>query len=230
MSSSRRRSALSAPSAVKSPPSAPDESVAVRADARVAADAIKRHALGQTLSRREQAAIARQEKLLEAKRLARAYASCAVKDVCAILGVQRTQLQRYIGYGMPVTADGTYNLATTVQWVLAHERQRLKAEQAKGVDALEQMRQVDADRKRLEYAELRGELGPVAHFESVQAQIFGQMRREMESWPSVLAPRLAGHEPRQVQAMLGAEVRKLLERFAGGALRPARPRRRRRRR
>jgi len=208
-------SARSARSAVNSPPPAPDESVAGRADARVAADAIKRHALGEVLNRREQAAIARQEKLLEAKRLARAYSACAVKDVCAILGIQRVQLQRYVSYGLPLNADGSYNLATAVQWVLGHERQRLKGEQAKGGDALERYRAARAQQAEDELQLSQGRLLRREDVERGRVARIAEVTFALTALEKKLPPQLYGLEPRDCQAVLHREFRAARERFAG---------------
>ena len=194
------------------------ESTADRAENEAALAALEKKARKEQLTRAEINAVRRYEERRAGEAKAEAYAHCLGKDLLGLVGGDRKQLVRYQTYGAPRNEDGSYNLALFIPWLREHDRDRLKKEQETAVDALEESRRIGVERQRRQLAREKGELAPVEHFEGDLRAMFGGMRRALEAWPNLLAPHLAGLDPRQVQVGLRKEVRKFLASAAEGRL------------
>ena len=142
------------------------------------------------------------------------YPAATVKAVCGILGVKREQLRRYESYGAPRNEDGSWDLTQLVPWLLGHERDRLKREETKAVDALELERRERAMSMKLRRQELQGELGPLKHFRKVVWGTFRGFRRRLEAFPRAVAQDLAELTPRRLEMRLEEKVRDLLDSFS----------------
>lgn len=211
------------------------ESVARQAEADAARLALEKRARGEALARGEISAIARIEKRREAERLQAAYSRCELKDLVAILGTDRKQIMRYVGYGLPRAADGTFDLAVAVPWLRNHDEQRHKAEQAAGVDAQEILRRERAQMMALRRQERQNEVAPVEHFRGQLWDLFRGFRSRLESFPRAVAQDLASLAPRQHQLAHEDRLRELLSSFAAGVAaeagrEPQRPHTRKRKR
>lgn len=176
--------------------------------------ALKRQMNGEQLSAGEINALRKYERQTERSKLQEAYRRCAGEDLRGLIGCSRMQLTRFQTYGAPRNEDGSYSLAQFLPWLLEHERARIRKEGEKAVDALEVYRQARAEEAQLSMARRRGEVLSAALVESEEERAGRVVSEELLAWGNRLAPRLAGLEPRAVQAILVDESRRVLDRLS----------------
>lgn len=185
----------------------PDPSVAHQAEADAARLALEKRARNEKLSRAEISAIARVERRREAERLREAYARCALKDLCAVLGAERKQVARWVSYGLPRAADGTFDLTVAVPWLRAYEERLRESRREPVLDAQEQVRRIKAQRMELELAEKREQVAPRKHFQDWIWTYFRGLSRRLQSFPRTVAA------TREEELRLSGEMTRLLSSF-----------------
>lgn len=186
------------------------QSIATKAENEAALAALEKRARGEKLTRADINAIRRYEKRRDAEARDAAYERCLGKDLCALLGFTRKQLTRYQGYGAPRNEDGSWNLFVFLPWFVQHERDRLKDEGEKAVDALELQRRAKAQLSELELEEKKGLVGPVEHYKRTIWNMFHGFARSLEAFPRRVAGKLANLDARDHEIRHAQEVREFL--------------------
>lgn len=132
------------------------------------------------------------------------------KGLAKILGMSVSTLATM---GLPCEKKGReylYDVATCVKLMFQRERETVGSESEERTLLTRARR----ERQELLLAQERGDVILIAHARHVLAELGAHLKNELENLPHRLSGRLAGmSEPRQVAALLKAEVASVLSSF-----------------
>lgn len=125
---------------------------------------------------------------------------------------------RTIGYwiaeGMPVRQDGTYHIATIVEWYTLRNVKKIDGRGAK-TDTENILDQVRAEKGKIELEQLRGDLVNRRQVEDLQARKIMTLKSAMLTLPKRISIKLVGMDERQIFTELTQALTRMIRVFAG---------------
>ncbi len=148
------------------------------------------------------------------------------KDVAQYLGKAERTVAYYKSQGMPVNTDGTYDLDAIDAWVDARLHKGVNQPHGEAPESGDKSgwEAIYKEMKaRIAELDLKERQGQLISLDEVRSQWVGriiEVKTALMSVPRKLPPLLEGKEKRDMEAILEAELRYILERFArlGGHL------------
>lgn len=140
-----------------------------------------------------------------------------VEQVAKALEVSVRSVMYWKRDGMPVTPEGKYSIADIQSWRMARGRD----EDASEGDALKdelnsKLIQIKIKREQVKLDKELGELIAKSEVEGVLVQLISSFKRSFLSIGRSLAPQLVGLEPREIDAIITAKVRQIIQDFSEG--------------
>jgi len=139
------------------------------------------------------------------------------EKIAKAFGVSDRTIRHWMKDGMPVMRDGRYDLTEIQDWRFNKKKIREGKSKDKGDKWMEEYREYKARLAQIEYRKKIGELLPREEVESGFVQRVIAIKRALLTLPRSLAPQLDGLEPRQIQAVLLARVKEIINNFSQGA-------------
>jgi phage terminase Nu1 subunit (DNA packaging protein) len=142
------------------------------------------------------------------------------EKVAKVFGVHVRTVARWVKNGMPVTAQGKYDLLEVRAWrTLKHQKKGAaggKKNQEEFWDA--KFREYKAKLAEISLKKSLGELIPRETVERDLVQISLTVKRAFLALPRQVAPQLAGLDPRQIEALLSIRINEIISKFADGKI------------
>jgi phage terminase Nu1 subunit (DNA packaging protein) len=139
-----------------------------------------------------------------------------MEEVGKVMDVSERTVQRWKKDGMPVTAEGYYDLDAIKAW---HDgRGIVDGEETEGKAYWdEKIRKYRATLLELDLKKATGELVSREEVERGRIARIIAVKRSFLALPTRLAPVLAMKEPREIETLLYEAVAEIIDDFAGGA-------------
>lgn len=123
---------------------------------------------------------------------------------------------RTIGYwiseGMPVNPDGTYHIATIVEWRVLRDTNKI---QAGDDDQKRELEKIKTERAKFELEQLKSELIPRAQVDQENARKVLALKTSLLTLPKILAPRLFGMTEKEIHHTLTERIKDIIRVFSG---------------
>jgi len=133
-------------------------------------------------------------------------------EVAEVMDVSERTIYRWRNEGMPVTADGFYDLEKIRLWV----EEREKAENESGKIFWEaKIRKYKATLLEIDLKKAQNELVSREEVERDEVARIVAVKRSFLALPTRMAPILAMKEPREIEALLYEAIGEIIDEFAG---------------
>ena len=137
-----------------------------------------------------------------------------MEEVAKVMDVSYRTVQRWKKDGMPVTADGFYDLDAIRVW--HDERGITDGEETEGKAYWEEkIRKYKASLLELDLKKATGELVSREEVERGRITRIIAVKRTLLALPTRLAPVLSMQEPREIEAVLYESIAEIIDEFAG---------------
>jgi len=123
---------------------------------------------------------------------------------------------RTIGYwiseGMPVNPDGTYHIATIVEWRVLRDTNKITPGDD---DQKRELDKIKTERAKFELEQLKSELIPRTQVEQDNARKILALKTSLLTLPKTLAPRLHGLDEKEIYQTLTERIKDIIRIFSG---------------
>lgn len=139
-----------------------------------------------------------------------------LEQVAKVFEVSTRTVQFWKRDGMPVMPDGRYNLDDIRKWRIARGDHKCSPE-ALTKDALSaELQKIKIKREEMRFQKEMGELIAKSEVEGVLVHLLLAFKRSLLSLGRNISPQLTGLEPREIEAIINAKMRQILQDFSEG--------------
>ncbi len=136
-------------------------------------------------------------------------------EVAKVFHVSVRTVHNWVRDGMPVTAEGNYNIIAVREWRAARKEVKEGKGKGKKENWEDKLRKYRAQRAKLELRQLEGKLISLSEVEAGRIARIIAVKRALLALPKAIAPVIAGMGPREVQAYLTERIRDVILKFTG---------------